>query len=79
MSSFVARDLVVVVIQQRDQRIWWLYGRKLLIVYLHSVKIDSHRHYINGYIIILVCHAILQHHAIYGRMTYYFMGRSHSR
>ena len=43
-----------------DQRIWWLYGRKLLSVYSHPAKIDSHRHFVNGYVIILVCHISLQ-------------------
>ena len=36
-------------------------GRKLLlIVYPHPTEIGSHRHSVHGYLIILVCHVILQ-------------------
>ena len=43
-----------------DQRIWLLYGRKLIIVYPNTVKIGCHRHCVNERIIILVCPVILQ-------------------
>ena len=73
---------MVVAIQQlktrpRDQKIWWLYERKPLLVYLHSAEIDSHRHCINGYIINLVCHVILQDHIII--WTFDFISESYSR
>ena len=30
----------------------------------HPAKIDSHKHFANGYVVILVCHVILQHSVI---------------
>ena len=47
-----------------DQVIWWSYGKKLHIVFSHPAKIDSHRHYVNGYAITLVCQVILKVHVI---------------
>ena len=40
-------------------------------------KMDSHRHCVTGYIIILVCQVILQERVIIE--SYDFMGRSHAR
>ena len=51
-------------------------GSELLIAYPHPAKFDNHRHSVNEYIIILVCH-ILQDHVILWSCD--FMGRSHLR
>ena len=58
-SSDKEAKIFYIVLQ--DQRIKGLYGRELLIVHPYPAKINSHRH---GYIIILVCHVILQDHVI---------------
>ena len=50
---------------------------ELLILNSHPVKIDSRRHYVNGYTTILVCHVILQDHMIVQSRD--IIGRNHSR
>ena len=49
----------------------------VVIVYLQPAKIDSHRHCVNGYVIISVRHVILQDHVIIWSCD--FKGGSHSR
>ena len=53
------------------------YGGKFLIECPHRAKIDSHKHCVNGYVIILVYQMILHDHVIKG--SFDFMGRSPSR
>ena len=74
-SSEKAAETFYFPARPRHQRIWWLHGRELLIVYPHAAKIDSHRYCINGYII-LVCNLILQDHMFIQSCD--FMGRSHT-
>ena len=73
-SSDAAAKMTV--LRPRDQRIWWVYGRELLIVYPDAAKIDSYRHCVNGYKVISVCHVILQDHKI--MLSCDFINGSHS-
>ena len=87
LPSLLGIGVVVVVIQQLKHFTWpckatWLkdlglYGRKLPIVCPHPAKIDSHRHCVNGYTTIWVCHVIIQDYVI--KRSCNFMGRIHPR
>ena len=62
-----------------DQRVMRLCRWEPIKVIYHSAKLDGHRHYVSGDIMILLCHAVLQNNVII-KVSYHsvkFGGHSH--
>ena len=61
----------------RNQRVIWLYRQQSIKVNYHPAAFGGHRYCGSGYMMILVCHVILQDHVI--KRSCDFMDRSPSR